>query len=370
MRQYSKGFTLIELLVVIAIIAILAAIFFPVFAKAREKARQSACASNQKQIVQAAMMWAQENDEKLPGTDFWTAIGLPAKVKKCATAGERDTSVTDGNAYVANNRWLGKSLGEISDNTVDPTIDSTRAVLVSDGYHKKVAASAENGDNENNIAYSLVDLVPRHDSKYMCGFVDGHVELLGASGSDYDSILGTDAQYQLSYLNRPYADPKFTNASFENPATGNIVTTGIPGWKVTNLDPENWGNSGVASLGSGYIADNGTPPDGGQAGFMQGVGEFAQSVDFGTAGTYQITFKGAVRKNWDSHLNRLRIKVDGKAVGGTYGSGATDYEALTSAPFTVAAGKHSVVFQTTVSLHDGVGDATFIFDDLKVVKVP
>ena len=51
MRQ--KGFTLIELLVVIAIIAILAAILFPVFARAREKARQSTCASNQRQISAA-----------------------------------------------------------------------------------------------------------------------------------------------------------------------------------------------------------------------------------------------------------------------------------------------------------------------------
>lgn len=57
------GFTLIELLVVIAIIAILAAILFPVFAQAREKARQIACLSNTKQLGLAALQYAQDYDE-------------------------------------------------------------------------------------------------------------------------------------------------------------------------------------------------------------------------------------------------------------------------------------------------------------------
>ncbi|MHB8996871.1 MAG: prepilin-type N-terminal cleavage/methylation domain-containing protein [Armatimonadota bacterium] len=60
-----KGFTLIELLVVIAIIAILAAILFPVFAKAREKARQSSCLSNCKQLALACLSYAQDYDERL-----------------------------------------------------------------------------------------------------------------------------------------------------------------------------------------------------------------------------------------------------------------------------------------------------------------
>ncbi len=59
------GFTLIELLVVIAIIAILAAILFPVFARAREKARQTACLSNMKQLGTAARMYTTDYDNHI-----------------------------------------------------------------------------------------------------------------------------------------------------------------------------------------------------------------------------------------------------------------------------------------------------------------
>ena len=60
----KRGFTLIELLVVIAIIAILAAILFPVFARAREKARQSSCLSNVKQLQLAILMYVQDYDDR------------------------------------------------------------------------------------------------------------------------------------------------------------------------------------------------------------------------------------------------------------------------------------------------------------------
>ena len=71
-----RGFTLIELLVVIAIIAILAAILFPVFARAREKARQTSCLSNLKQVALSFTMYASDFDSMYPGT--WT--GYPTTI--------------------------------------------------------------------------------------------------------------------------------------------------------------------------------------------------------------------------------------------------------------------------------------------------
>ena len=64
--RMKRGFTLIELLVVIAIIAILAAILFPVFAQAREKARQASCLSNQKQTGLSMIQYIQDYDERFP----------------------------------------------------------------------------------------------------------------------------------------------------------------------------------------------------------------------------------------------------------------------------------------------------------------
>src|SRR5437870_363470 len=78
-RDRKAAFTLIELLVVIAIIALLAAILFPVFARVREKARQTVCLSNLGQISKAVLMYMQDYDETFPfvlnGSANWTKAG-------------------------------------------------------------------------------------------------------------------------------------------------------------------------------------------------------------------------------------------------------------------------------------------------------
>src|SRR3954463_11293138 len=84
-RAPRSGFTLIELLVVIAIIAILAAILFPVFAQAREKARQTGCLNNCKQLGIALMMYAGDYADPLPPAKIGSS---PPFRHNCATAGE------------------------------------------------------------------------------------------------------------------------------------------------------------------------------------------------------------------------------------------------------------------------------------------
>jgi len=112
MKRY--GFTLIELLVVIAIIAILAAILFPVFAKAREKARQSSCSSNLKQIGLGFLQYAQDYDEKLFGArvprEGWTGAIMPyiknSQIFGCPSWTGNLASITRGSGCGGCGPWV------------------------------------------------------------------------------------------------------------------------------------------------------------------------------------------------------------------------------------------------------------------------
>jgi prepilin-type N-terminal cleavage/methylation domain-containing protein/prepilin-type processing-associated H-X9-DG protein len=94
-RGQRKGFTLIELLVVISIIAIIAAILFPVFARVRENARRTSCASNMKQIGLGILQYVQDYDENMPAAAFGAAINA---------GGSNDSTPTD--CAAGNYRWM------------------------------------------------------------------------------------------------------------------------------------------------------------------------------------------------------------------------------------------------------------------------
>ena len=100
-----KGFTLIELLVVIAIIAILAATLFPVFAQARDKARQTTCTSNTKQSALAFMMYINDYDETFPlGFGFFNG-GTGTTTTMCPTTGAFQILVQRGQCF----RYTGRT---------------------------------------------------------------------------------------------------------------------------------------------------------------------------------------------------------------------------------------------------------------------
>jgi len=202
------GFTLIELLVVIAIIAILAAILFPVFAKAREKARQTACLNNQKQIATSVLMYAQDQDELLPtSTTVWGSLGLDKGVLMCPTAGTKIK-----NAYVYNNKYSGSALGLIT--------SPSDALLCADGAHAASAGDATYAQTYDNVLYDTSDYDFRHSNKVISSYVDGHVEISDVPAGELSGLPGANGM-QLYYPSGSDVDMSIFPGTT---VTGNVFT--------------------------------------------------------------------------------------------------------------------------------------------------
>ncbi len=210
----KRGFTLIELLVVIAIIAILAAILFPVFARAREKARQTSCLSNQKQIALGLLMYASDYDEALPGFYYkavddanwplfmWVDAARPYvkndDIFRCPSGGDylkEHSSNYAGStirlSYHVNDRVCYGGRGTF-DNRMSKITHPAETLLTFDAWHADRWCAHAFGHGSRDICYarpagkikrpegSFTGDLSRHNGGANVTFCDGHGKWLGA----------------------------------------------------------------------------------------------------------------------------------------------------------------------------------------------
>ncbi|MBC7526099.1 MAG: prepilin-type N-terminal cleavage/methylation domain-containing protein [Chthonomonadaceae bacterium] len=210
MKKKLNGFTLIELLVVIAIIAILAAILFPVFAQAREKARQTSCLSNLRQIATSTLMYTQDYDETFAMSAYLQRPNIIQSVYDVSQPYLKNNQVFVCPSYTPGIDWTTRlaamrlatpntfryvafvpNFGVFGDNLcglktgytpVTPQAGiprSSETVLFFDGYWRK----RNQGSPTQALDFFNILAMARHSEGVNVNFADGHAKFVKAGGS-------------------------------------------------------------------------------------------------------------------------------------------------------------------------------------------
>jgi prepilin-type N-terminal cleavage/methylation domain-containing protein/prepilin-type processing-associated H-X9-DG protein len=198
----KKGFTLIELLVVIAIISILASMIFPSFARAREMARRSSCASNMKQLGLGFLQYVQDYDERMPGAGQYQKWGLGGHW----VSGITDTSDSGDTGKLA---WVaGGTIGgptgkraNIEAGAIYPYIKSTQIYICpsnKDGQTKgltysmncALAGAMESAVSESSLTVLLLDEDKANDGYVYTG--SGSTDALTQIHNETGNLLFAD----------------------------------------------------------------------------------------------------------------------------------------------------------------------------------
>ncbi len=189
------GFTLIELLVVIAIIAILAAVLFPVFARAREKARQSSCLSNVKQLVSAVLMYTEDYNRRLPlaytssPTLYWYETVQPyvknGQIFHCPSAYSKSGGHSHGGIGCDYGLCYSKTdpgVASVLDgrNVIQRVKNAAETLLLADSdwcWDTSVRSYSVSYGIRSSGSWRFAAFIPaRHNGGGNIGFVDGHAK--------------------------------------------------------------------------------------------------------------------------------------------------------------------------------------------------
>jgi prepilin-type N-terminal cleavage/methylation domain-containing protein/prepilin-type processing-associated H-X9-DG protein len=268
MNNTKRGFTLIELLVVIAIIAILAAILFPVFAKVREKARQTSCLSNEKQLGIAFVQYTNDWDSKWPA-------GF-------AATGQTAGPATEGMGWASLVYPYLKSTAvfKCPDDNTQPGAGGNS--VVSYAFNSNISGEADAALNSNVqtvLAYEVNGVTANVATAYPIAGYDGTSAQTAKADVSNASLAdnGIDTTGILYGDNAAYPPTSTTNTTYLTYASGDmgnlpVVTTAASGSilnillgvgtaanSLSNGNYENppAGNGGIHSGGANYLEADG-----------------------------------------------------------------------------------------------------------------